>query len=446
LPVEPVTPTQPWVSKLMSIIADLLRDIALPKMVRVRQKFDVAEVADVGAALRQQLRQAEITRRVKSGMRIAVGVGSRGMSDIALIVRVTVEELKRLGAEPFIVPAMGSHGGASAEGQKQVLASLGVTEESAGCEIRSGMDVVEVGKLGNGMAVLIDKHAYEADGIVVINRVKAHNAFSGANESGLVKMITIGLGNQKGADAAHVLGFGLMAELCVEMAKVKLARLPFLLGVATVENAYDRVAKIAVIPAERIIEEERELLQQAKRGMARLHLQPLDVLVVDQLGKEFSGGGMDPYVTGRVGTPYLDPGPAAARLVVLDVTQRSHGNCCGVGMADITTRRLFNKMDMDYTYANVLTSTVTASARVGLIMQSDRLAIQAAIKTCNAPDLKRVRITRIANTLQVGEILISETMLDEAGTHSNIEIVGSPEPWCFDADGNLRELGNWLRA
>jgi hypothetical protein len=427
----------------MGIITDLLADIALPKMVRVRQEFAAPEVHDVAAALRQEIRRPEIARRIKPGMRIAVGVGSRGVAEIALIVRVTIEELKRLGAEPFIVPAMGSHGGATAEGQKQVLASLGVTEDSAGCPIISCMDVVELGVLDNGLAVLMDKQAYEADGIIVINRIKAHNAFSGQNESGLVKMITIGLGKQKGADAAHVLGFGRMAEFSVEMAKVKLARLPILFGIGSVENAYDRVAKIAAIPAEQIIESERKLLVEAKRNMPRLLLHPLDILVVDQLGKEFSGGGMDPYITGRAPTPFLDPGPTAMRVVVLDITERSHGNACGVGMADITTHRLFNKMDFEYTYANVLTSTVTPSARIGLIMDSDRLAIQAAIKTCNAADLSRLRMVRIANTLHVAEIYVSECMLEEARKHPAIVVLGEPQAWRFDASGNFSDIGAW---
>jgi hypothetical protein len=234
-----------------------------------------------------------------------------------------------------------------------------------------------------------------------------------------------------------------MAELNVAMAKVKLAKLPILFGVATVENAYDRVARIAAIPAEQIIEAERKLLAEAKENMARLLLQPLDVLLVDQLGKEFSGGGMDPYITGRAPTPYLDPGPTATRVVVLDVTDRSHGNCCGVGMADITTRRLLNKMDLEYTYANVLTSTGTPSARIGLIMDSDRLAIQAAMKTCGAPDLRRIRMARIANTLHVGEMYISEGMLEEARRRPSIVILGDPQPWLFDADGNLSDIGDW---
>ena len=277
----------------------------------------------------------------------------------------------------------------------------------------------------------------------MINRIKAHNAFSGLNESGLVKMITIGLGKQKGADAAHALGFGCMAQISVAMAKVKLAKLPILFGVGIVENAYDRVAKIAVVPAEQIIEADRKLLAEAKRNMPKLLLQPLDVLVVDQLGKEFSGGGMDPYITGRAPTSYLDPGPTATRVAVLDVSDRSHGNSCGVGMADITTSRLFNKINLEYTYANVLTSTVTQSARIGLIMDSDRLAIQAAIKTCNVRDLSRIRMVRIANTLHVGEIYISESMLEEAREHPSVVVVSEPQPWVFDASGNFSDIGVW---
>jgi hypothetical protein len=427
----------------MSLIRELLDGLALPRMVPVRQQFAAAEISDVPAALRKELRRPDIARRVKPGMRIAVGVGSRGVAEIAPIVSVTIAELKRLGADPFIVPAMGSHGGATPLGQIQVLARLGVTEETAGCPIISSMEVVEVGVLDNGLAVLVDQRAYQADGIIVINRVKAHNAFSGSHESGLVKMITIGLGKQKGADAAHALGFRYMTDLNVEMAKVKLAKLPILFGVATVENAYDRVAKIVAIPAEQIIEAERKLLAEAKANMASLLLQPLDILVVDHLGKEFSGGGMDPYITGRAPTPYVQPGPTATRVVVLDVTDRSHGNCCGVGMADITTRRLFNKMDVEYTYGNVLTSTGIASARVGLIMDSDRLAIQAAIKTCHAPDLSRIRMARIANTLHVGDIYISETMLQEAREHPSMDICGDPQPWQFDAGGNLADIGAW---
>jgi len=427
----------------MGAIAELLSGVVLPKMVRVKQVFPAAEISDVAEAVREQLRRPQIANRVKRGKRIAVAVGSRGIAEIARIVRTTIGELKQMGAQPFIVPAMGSHGGATAQGQVELLASLGITEASAGCPILSSMEVVELGTMKNGLDILMDKYAYEADGIVVINRIKVHNAFSGPIESGLAKMITIGLGKQKGADAAHTLGFKYMAEFVPEIAAVKLRKLPFLFGVATVENAYDRPARILAIPAEEILETEPKLLAESKANMPRMLLQPLDILVVDQQGKEFSGGGMEPYITGRAPTSYLKLDSVVTRVVCLDLTDYSHGNCCGSGMADITTRRMFDKIDFEQTYANVLTSTVTSSARIGLIFDSDRLAIQAAIKTCNVLDTARVRMVRIPNTLHVGEIYVSESMLEEARRHLNMVVVGDPEPWVFDDAGNLTDIGRW---
>ena len=295
----------------MGIIAELLQDIVLPKMIRVTQNFPNNAIQDIAGTVRTELRKPAITGRVKKGMRVAVAVGSRGVAEIPQIVRVVVEELKVLGAKPFIVPAMGSHGGASAEGQIEVLAGLGVTESSAGCPIVSCMDTIELGVLKNGLPVLMDKNAMQADGIVVINRVKPHTSFSGNIESGLVKMITIGLGKQKGADSCHALGFKYMAEFIVDMARVKLQKAPFLFGVGTVENAYDKVAKIAVIPAEDIIDTEKQLLVESKKNMPKILFDPLDVLVVDQMGKEFSGSGMDPHITGRASVPYVTVSPQA---------------------------------------------------------------------------------------------------------------------------------------
>lgn len=429
----------------MGIIMDLLNNIAIPRMARVKQNFPASAVREVAAELRAEIRRPEIANRVKPGARIAVGVGSRGVAEISLIVKVTVEELKKLGAKPFIVPAMGSHGGATAQGQIDVLASLGVTEVSAGCPILSSMDVVELGVLDNGLPVLMDKHAYEADGIIVINRIKVHNAFSGPNESGLVKMITIGLGKQKGADSCHTLGFKYMAEFIVDMAQIKIDRLPILFGIGTVENAYDHVAKIVAIAAENIIETERKLLLEAKANMPGLLLQPMDVLIVDQIGKEFSGGGMDPYTTGRTPTPYIQTGPTATKLAVLDITDRSHGNACGLGLADVTTRRLVDKIDYDFTYANLLTSTVTTSSKIPMFMDSDRLTIQAALKTCNVLDHRKIRMVRIANSLHIGEIYISESMLAEAQKHPDITVLSEPAALTFDMAGNLNDIGTWLQ-
>ncbi|MGL5514660.1 MAG: lactate racemase domain-containing protein [Sporomusa sp.] len=425
----------------MDIISDLLQEIALPKMVLVRQRFSANEVADIAATLRQEIRKPAIAGRVKANMRIAVAVGSRGMAEIAQIVKIVVEELKALGASPFIVPAMGSHGGATAEGQVELLAGLGVTETSAGCPILSSMETVELGALDNGLPVLMDKNSMTADGIVAINRIKPHTSFSGPMESGLVKMIAVGLGKQKGADSCHAFGFGHMAKNIVDMARIKLQRAPILFGVGTVENAYENVAKIRVIPPEELIETEKQLLLEAKANMPKILFTPIDVLIVDQMGKEFAGTGIDANITGRASTPFVTTSQTVNRMAVLDLTDKSHGNAVSMGLADIITRRLFNKVDFTATYANALTARVPSSGGVPMVMESDRRAIQAAIKTCGTVGTNQLRLVRIPNTLHIEEIYIAECMLEEAQQHSDISVLGKPEEWKFDSSGNLVDVG-----
>ncbi len=426
----------------MGTIDNLLRDIALPRMVRVRQLFPDEALADVAAALRAEVGAPAIAARIKRGARIAVAVGSRGLADLPLVVNVVVDELKQRGAAPFIVPAMGSHGGATAEGQTDLLAALGVTEASAGCPIVSSMETVELGRLPNGLPVYMDKQAMQADGIVVVNRVKPHTSFSGASESGLVKMLSIGLGKQKGADSCHALGFAQMAQNIVDMAQVKLQHAPILFGVATVENAYEKISRVAAVPANEIITRDAELLQEAKRNMPCIQFNPLDVLVVDRMGKEYSGTGMDPHITGRTSTPYVETRQQVTRMVVLDLSDKSKGNATGMGLADICSSRLAAKVDVEPTYANHLTSTVVWHAKVPMTMPTDQRAIQAAVKTCNVPDLARLRIVRIPNTLHLEHIEISEPMLEEASRHPQIEVLGEPRPWAFDAGGNLSDIGH----
>jgi hypothetical protein len=348
-----------------------------------------------------------------------------------------VSELKGRGAAPFVVPAMGSHGGATSEGQIEVLADLGVTERSVGCPIRSSMDVVEIGRLENGLPVFVDRQAYEADGVVIVNRVKPHTSFRGASESGLVKMLTIGLGKQKGADSCHALGLARMAEHILAMARLSLARVRVLFGVATVENAYDRPARVVAVPAAEIVSRDRELLVEAKANMPRIPFDSFDVLVVDRMGKEFSGTGMDPNITGRYTTPLVTGGPQVGRLAVLDLTDASHGNANGIGLADVTTRRLVERMDRAATYVNALTSRVPPSVRIPLTLDTDREAIQAAVKTCGARDPTRVRLVRIPNTLHLAELWISESLLDEARANPAMTLCGEPRPMQFDGADRL---------
>jgi hypothetical protein len=421
----------------VGVIQDLLSGVELPRMVKIRQLFPAPELKQLAEALRREIKRPNVGDRIKPGMRIAIAIGSRGVDRIAEIARIVAEEIKARGGKPFIVPAMGSHGGASAAGQVQVLANLGVTEETAGCPIISSMEVVEIGRLKNGLAVLIDKNAYEADGIVVVNRVKPHTQFRGDCESGLVKMITIGLGKQKGADSCHAFGFEFMADNILEMTKISLDREGILFGIATVENPYDKIAKIAAIPAENIIEEEKKLLIEAKENMPRIFFDQIDVLIVEKIGKEISGGGMDPNITGRYAVAYMKGGPAVNKLVVLDLTPQTHGNANGMGLADFTTRKLVDKIDYDAVYANALTIGMAVTVRIPMIMSSDKEAISAAVKTCNRQNLSEVRMVRIRDTLHLGEIQISEAMLKEARNNKQLEITGEPGAMRFDKDGNL---------
>ncbi|MEM7693762.1 MAG: lactate racemase domain-containing protein [Pseudomonadota bacterium] len=407
----------------MDFPIDLVADVALPAMVPVRQHFDATRIEDVAGEVARLLAEAPMAGLLP-GQSVALGVGSRGMAALPTLVALTVAELKRRGAAPFIVPAMGSHGGATATGQTAILAGLGVSEESAGCPIRSDMDVVELGRLPNGLPVLIDRLAMGADHIAFINRVKPHTSYSGSHESGLAKMLAIGLANHKGAESCHAQGFGKMAQNVVAMAKVKLEAAPILFGLATVENAYDAVRHVEVVAAADMIAREPALLAMARDNMPKILFNPLDVLIVERMGKEYSGTGIDPHVTGRAGTPFVKPALAATKVVVLDLSLKSGGNATGLGLADFCTKALFDKIDFRAFYANHLTSTVTTGAKIPMICADEATALKAAIKTCNAADPARPRVVRIANTLHVGEIMVSEALVDEARARDDTSLLG----------------------
>lgn len=407
----------------MEVINKVLKDIPLPKMVKVEQKFNAPLIADVPQAVHDAINGAGVLSRISEGDSVAIAVGSRGVADIPVLTREVVNAVKSAGGRPFVVPAMGSHGGATAEGQREVLKNLGVTEEFIGTEIRATMEVEKVGELPNGLPVFTDKNAYEADKIIVINRIKPHTAFRGPVESGLMKMITIGLGKHKGADTAHQYGFKHMAEHVPEMAKIVLDKLPLIFGLGTIENAYDRPAKIVAVPSEKFEEEEPKLLIEAKKLMPRIMIDPIDLLIVDEIGKDISGDGMDPNITGRYGTPYASGGPEVNKIVVLGLTEKTHGNANGIGIADITTRKAVESVKPEYGYANALTSTVLDMVKIPLYLETEELAIKAGIKTCNAYDISKARVVRIKNTLDIKEIWVSESLIDEVEKNDDLEIV-----------------------
>ena len=423
---------------MSNILNQLLKDIPIPKLLPIRQRFDDTELSDPLAHLSHELYKDGCLNQIKAGQQVAVAVGSRGISQIDQITRCVVEHILKIDAHPFIVPCMGSHGGATAEGQKEVLAHLGITEEAMGAPIRSSMEVIELAKLPNGLPVYVDKMAAtEADAIVVINRIKPHTAFRGPVESGLLKMIAIGLGKQKGAEACHQLGFKYMAENVPAMANIMLQKCPIVFGVGIVENAYDKICKIEVLPAHQIEQREIELLEEAKARLPKILFPQIDVLVIDYIGKNISGDGMDPNITGRYPTPYAHGGPEVSKMVVLDLTPQTKGNANGVGTADFTTKRLVDQTDWPATYANGLTSTVCAPTKMATVLENDQEAIKAAIKTCNILDYTSCRLVRITDTLHLGEIWISETLREEAAEHPQIEILGEAQALSFDASGHL---------
>ncbi len=431
----------------MSFIDELLQDIPLPNMIKVRQHFaSPDEIVDIKSVVKQELNKPEIKATIKPGMTIAVGIGSRGIAEIPRIAQAVIAELKALGAIPFAVPAMGSHGGATAQGQRHVLENLGMTEEILGCEIRASMETVKLGELENGLPILMDKNAMQADGIIAINRIKAHNAFTAPIESGIIKMITIGFGKQDGADSCHTHGFGNMAKNIVDMARIKVKKSPFLFGIGTVENAYDKVVKIEAIAADRLEERETALLAESKSYFPKILFDNVDIAVIDLMGKIYSGGGMDGHVMGRAPTPFVEPIATIRpdRIAVLDLHEQSGGNATGMGWADYCTQRLYNKIDLPETYPNVITSRLARDGFIPVIMPSDKQAIQVAIKTCIILDGRtEARIVRMANTLHIGEIYISENMLDDARANNNIEILTEPSQFIFDEENNFTDIGEW---
>jgi hypothetical protein len=417
-------------------------DVQLPRMVRVRQKFAAPTVDDVAESVVTQFENPLIRDRVKPGMRIAVGCGSRGIANIAECAGAVIAQLKGLGAEPFIFPAMGSHGSASAEGQIRVLDSLGINEQTMGCPIKSSMDVVELGKLDDGTPVYCDKHAAEADAIALVCRVKAHTNFRAPIESGIVKMLVIGMGKIKGASAMHWHGFESFKDLLPAAAELIMDRKQFLFGVAMVENAAEQTALVEVVPAEQVLDREPALLSLSKELMPQLQFDEFDVLIVDQVGKNISGAGMDPNIIGSsVRFTGGQAKPLIRKIVALGLTPETDGNATGIASADVITMRLYRDFDPAKTYANVIAASMLEGGAIPMIMNTDQQAIQLAVKTVLRTLPQDVRVVHIANTLEILEIDVSENMLPLVRSYpSKFEILGEPAPMQFDAAGNLEPM------
>lgn len=423
------------------VVSRLLRGVPVPRMFHARQSFPHEHLAprEIPAAVFAQLGREPFRSKVRPGMRIAITAGSRGVANVAVITKAVADFVKSRGAMPFIVPAMGSHGGATAEGQLEVLAGYGITPESMGCEVRSSMEVVDLGLCATGKRVYMDKNAFEADGIILSCRIKPHNAFRGRYESGLCKMMAVGLGKQRGAEQAHSDGMGRIGEHIPAIAAVMLEKAPILFGIPCLENAYDETLRLEAVDAPDILRREPELLQEAFAHMPSLLVGSGDVLVVDAIGKNFSGTGVDPNVTGTWSTPFAHGGVQVQRTCFLDLTEESHGNALGVGLSNVITKRFFDKIDPEKMYPNCITSTVLASARIPCVVASDREAIQLCIRTCNSIDPARARVIRIPNSLHIGRIMLSEAYYADvaAGRWPGLEALDAPQELEFAPDGAL---------
>jgi hypothetical protein len=345
--------------------------------------------------------------------------------------------LKEAGAEPFVVPAMGSHGASTAEGQARVLEHLGVGEKEIGCPVRATMKSILLGETPSGVEVFMDRNAYEADAVIVVNRVKPHTAFRATVESGPTKMLAIGLGKQKGAHSVHAAGWENIHRTIPEAARVAVESGKVAFGLAVLENAWEKPYKVVAIPARELEESEAPLLEEAKQNLLRLPFDEIDVLVVDEIGKNISGDGADPNVTGRYPTPYATGGPEVQRIVFLDLTEETGGNANGVGLADVVTERLASKMDRPVTYLNALTSTTPEPVKLPMVMPTDRLAIAAALEMCAGISPGGARLVRIQNTLKLRRIHVSEALLSEVEKDERLRVVEEPVPIRFDAGGSL---------
>lgn len=426
----------------MSIYDTLFAETQIPQVVPVEYNLPRGEISRdmVPQKVAQTIEQSNVLQKIKPGQTIAIAAGSREISNIDLVVKQLADMLLKAGAKPFIIPAMGSHGGATAQGQKEILAGYGITEEAMGIPIRATMDTVPIGETPSGLRVCIDRYADEADGIIPVGRIKAHTDFRGKIESGLMKMLAIGCGKQYGAHICHTMGFPSMSKNVTEIARVILEKKVVPFGIGILEDAFHNTYQIQAVAGEVMEQTEEELLVIAKKLVPCIPFEKIDVLVLEEIGKDISGAGMDPNVTGR-SIMLGSSKPFVERIAVLDLSEKSHHSGAGIGGADVTTRRFFSKMDLDITYPNGITSHDPQSIKIPAIMPNDRDAIRMALQTCvhNDPKLG-YRMVMMKNTLHLNRFFISTALMEEAKKHPDLTIVGQVQDIVFDANGNLPHL------
>jgi Uncharacterized conserved protein (DUF2088). len=414
-------------------------DIPFPRVFRARQVFPRERIDNIEETVWRELGNADLPDL--SGKRVALTAGSRGVANQARILKAVADWLKKAGAKPFVVPGCGSHGGATAEGQVEMIAGFGITEEYMEVPILSSMDVEQIGTTQSGFPVYCDMNAIAADFILPVHRIKAHTDFKGEIESGICKMLVIGLGKHKGASHIHNLGFSVFSSLIPEAAGVFFATGKVLAGVGIVENAYDETMLVEAIQTDRIIEREKNLLRRSKEAMAKLYMDAIDVLVIEEIGKDVSGAGMDSNIVGHPasGEPGFDACPIK-RISILGLSEQSHGNGIGMGMANVVTVDFMKQLDLAATYTNSITSRVIEGGRIPIVANSDKDAVTIALYCSMVADTTKARLVQIANTLRLDELLLSEAYFPLVKSDARFEILSDPEPLCFDVNGRLRRV------
>jgi hypothetical protein len=415
-----------------------------PQLFRLRQQFEGPVVDDVAGEVEQQLASLALAEKIQPGQSVAITAGSRGIANIQIIIRGICQHLKALGAEPFIVPAMGSHGGGTAAGQQQIIESYGITEEFCGCPIRASMDTVVVCRAEEGFPVYFDQQASEADHVFVCGRVKPHTGFHGDIESGLMKMMLIGLGKHAGALIYHraIMNYS-FGQIVRSVAREVLSKCRIVGGLAIVENAYDETAKLAGVAPEKFEEEEKGLLVLAKQWMPRLPFDQVDVLTIDEIGKNISGSGLDTNVVGR---KYLDHRaaeeeyPKVKKIIVRGLTAETHGNAAGIGLAEFCLSRVVEQMNVQATRVNCLTGGHPTGAMIPLDYETDRETLDMALSTIGLIKPQESRLMWIRDTLDVAEVECSATYMEEAQQRADLEVLTPLRDMPFDADGNLPDV------
>ena len=427
----------------MDFFVQGIDEVTIPKMVRIREKYEDDKIDDVKAYLINELDSLEIDRQSLRGKKIALTVGSRGIPSLPVLVRTMCDKLKEWGAEPFIIPAMGSHGGGTVEGNVQILTDYGITEDAMGVPIKASMDVVQVGAINDGAhtPIYCDKNAAEADGIVLFNKVKPHTDFKGYVESGMCKMIAIGIAKHFGCSWFHRQGFDTFGERIPMVAAEFLKNMNVIMGVGVVQNAFDEISEIKAYPKDKIIEGDHELLQIAKRRLPRMKFDNIDVLIIDQIGKNISGEGADPNVTGRGCMPGFEDDFHCKKMFVRKLTPPSHGNACGLCYADVTTRQCLQSVDWESTWINFSTNMMLSAGKIPVYQNTDYEALRLAIRTCTKlSDYSQARIARIRDTLSLSEVEVSEALLPDVIGRDDVEILSEPYELEFDDDGNMKDF------